>query len=116
MRQWAVVSALSAGLAFCAAADGGGKRVLILALRLLVLMAELFNTAIEDLVDTVFCCIAPGAKDCGLRRRGAGLAGKGRGLRRGSGQLNADRSTCTGEYAMPAGSVSSGQDAILDCR
>ena len=67
LRQWTVINVLSAGLAFWLELSAG-ERGLILALGLLVLAAELFNTAIEEVVDH----ISPGpdprakkAKDCG---------------------------------------------------
>lgn len=67
LRQWTVANCLSAALAL--ALDlSTGERALILALGLLVLAAELFNTAIEEIVDLA----SPGrsaqagkAKDCG---------------------------------------------------
>lgn len=67
LRQWTLANLLSAALAF--ALDlSPGERGLILGLGLLVLAAELINTAIEEVVDM----IAPGpdprakkAKDCG---------------------------------------------------
>jgi diacylglycerol kinase (ATP) len=67
LRQWTVVNALSAALAFVLPLTAG-ERALILALGLLVLMAELVNTAIEELVDTIFPGQDPRAKkakDCG---------------------------------------------------
>lgn len=67
LRQWALVNLLSAALAF--ALDlGAGERALILALGLLVLAAELFNSAIEAVVDLVspeHHPLAGKAKDCG---------------------------------------------------
>ncbi len=67
LRQWTVVNILSAALAFSLELTPG-ERALILALGLLVLAAELINTAIEVVVDH----ISPGpdprakkAKDCG---------------------------------------------------
>lgn len=67
LRQWTVVNLLSAALAF--ALDlSTAERAMILALGVLVLAAELFNTAIEEAVDLA----SPGhdpragkAKDCG---------------------------------------------------
>lgn len=67
LRQWALVNLLSAALAF--ALDlGAGERALILALGLLVVAAELFNSAIEAVVDLVSPerhPLAGKAKDCG---------------------------------------------------
>lgn len=67
LRQWTVVNLLSAALAF--ALDlSTGERALILALGLLVLAAELFNTAIEEAVDLASPEPHPQAgkaKDCG---------------------------------------------------
>jgi diacylglycerol kinase (ATP) len=67
LRQWTIANALSAALAFSLALSPG-ERALILALGLLILAAELINTAIEEVVDH----ISPGpdprakkAKDCG---------------------------------------------------
>lgn len=67
LRQWTLVNLVSAALAL--ALDlSAGERAVILGLGLLILAAELFNTAIETAVDM----IAPGpdsraakAKDCG---------------------------------------------------
>lgn len=67
LRQWALVNVVSASLAF--ALDlSGAERALILALGLLVLAAEVMNTAIEEVVD--YISVAPDprakkAKDCG---------------------------------------------------
>lgn len=67
LRQWTVVNILSAALAF--ALDlSSGERALILALGLLVLAAELVNTALEEIVDLVISEQHPRAgkaKDCG---------------------------------------------------
>lgn len=67
LRQWALVNVASAALAF--ALDlGAGERALILGLGLLVLAAELMNTALEEVVDFVSPQIDPRAKkakDCG---------------------------------------------------
>lgn len=67
LRQWFVINLVSGTLAF--ALDlGTGERALILALGLLILMAELMNTALEEVVDTLFPGIDPRAKkakDCG---------------------------------------------------
>ena len=67
LRQWALVNLLSAALAFALDLTPG-ERALILSLGLLVLAAELINTAVEVIVDMV----QPGphplagkAKDCG---------------------------------------------------
>ena len=67
LRQWTIANVLSAALAFSLDLTPG-ERGLILALGLLVLAAELINTAIEEVVDH----ISPGhdprakkAKDCG---------------------------------------------------
>lgn len=67
LRQWTLANVLSAALAFALDLTPG-ERALILALGLLVLAAELINTAIEEVVDM----ISPGhdprakkAKDCG---------------------------------------------------
>jgi len=67
LRQWSLVNLVSAAAAF--ALDlAPAERAVILGLGLVVLAAELFNTAIEGVVDMV----APGpdpraekAKDCG---------------------------------------------------
>ena len=67
LRQWTLVNLLSATLAFTLDLTSG-ERALIVALGLVVLAAELLNTAIEEVVDLV----SPGAhpragkaKDCG---------------------------------------------------
>ena len=67
LRQWTVVNVLSAGLAFWLDL-APGERAMILALGLLVLAAELLNTAIEEVVDYVSTAEDPRAKkakDCG---------------------------------------------------
>lgn len=67
LRQWSLVNIASAALAFWLPLTPG-ERALILALGLLVLAAELVNTAIEELVDAIFPGIDPRAKrakDCG---------------------------------------------------
>ncbi len=67
LRQWTVVNALSAALAFTLDLSTG-ERALVLALGLLVLAAELFNTAIEEVVDLASPEPHPRAgkaKDCG---------------------------------------------------
>jgi diacylglycerol kinase (ATP) len=67
LRQWTLANLLSAALAFALDLTPA-ERGLILALGLLVLAAELINTAVEEIVDH----ISPGpdprakkAKDCG---------------------------------------------------
>ncbi|MGB3147100.1 MAG: diacylglycerol kinase [Paracoccaceae bacterium] len=67
LRQWSIVNVLSAVLVFSLDLTPG-ERALILALGLLILAAELANTAIEEIVDH----LSPGphpfakkAKDCG---------------------------------------------------
>ena len=67
LRQWTLVNLLSATLAFTLDLTSG-ERALIVALGLVVLAAELLNTAIEEVEDLV----SPGphpragkAKDCG---------------------------------------------------
>lgn len=67
LRQWVLANVISAGLAFLLPLDSG-ERGLILALGVLVLAAELFNTAIEEVVDYIseeFHPKAGKAKDCG---------------------------------------------------
>jgi diacylglycerol kinase (ATP) len=67
LRQWTIVNILSAALAFwldLAAAE----RALILALGILILAAELLNTAIEEAVNYISTDrhpLAKKAKDCG---------------------------------------------------
>ncbi|AZL60079.1 diacylglycerol kinase [Tabrizicola piscis] len=67
LRQWTVANALAAVLAFSldlAAAERG----LVLALGLLILAAELINTAVEEVVDHLSPGLDPRAKkakDCG---------------------------------------------------
>lgn len=69
LRQWALVNVLSAALAF--ALDlSPAERALILALGLLLLAAELVNTAIEEVVDYISEEIDPRAK----RAKDAGSA------------------------------------------
>ena len=66
-RQWSVVNILSALLALGLDLTGG-ERALILALGLLVLAAEVINTALEDTVDYISTDQNPRAgkiKDCG---------------------------------------------------
>ncbi|GAB4383068.1 diacylglycerol kinase [Albidovulum sp.] len=67
LRQWTLVNAASVALAF-AIEMTAGERALIVACGLLLLAAELINTAIEEVVDLV--CPeqderAGKAKDCG---------------------------------------------------
>lgn len=67
LRQWSLANVLSAALAFSLDLTPG-ERALILALGLLILAAELINTAVEEVVDMV--CPGPDprakkAKDCG---------------------------------------------------
>ena len=67
LRQWTLVNLLSAGLAFWLDLTAA-ERALILALGLLVLAAELLNTAIEETVNYISTDrhpLAKKAKDCG---------------------------------------------------
>ena len=67
LRQWALANVLSAGLALTLDLTPA-ERALILALGLLVLAAELINTAIEEVVDHISPGLDPRAKkakDCG---------------------------------------------------
>lgn len=67
LRQWTLANVLSAGLAL-AVEMTPGERALILALGLLVLAAELMNTAVEEAVDYISTDRHPRAgkaKDCG---------------------------------------------------
>lgn len=67
LRQWTAVNLASATLALWLDL-GTAERALILALGLLVLAAELFNTAIETIVDRLSPephPLAGKAKDCG---------------------------------------------------
>lgn len=67
LRQWTLVNAVSAALAFSLEMTPG-ERALILALGLLVLAAELLNTAIEEAVNYISTeqhPLARKAKDCG---------------------------------------------------
>ncbi len=67
LRQWTLVNILSAALALMLDLSTG-ERALILALGLLVLAAELANTAVESVVDLVSpepSALARKAKDCG---------------------------------------------------
>ncbi len=52
LRQWTFVNLISILLA-CLLDLSGGERALIVALGLFILVAELFNTAIEETVDLV---------------------------------------------------------------
>ncbi|MDH3264275.1 MAG: diacylglycerol kinase [Paracoccaceae bacterium] len=78
LRQWTAVNLASAALAFALDLTTP-ERALILALGLLVLAAELFNTAIEHAVDYISEETDPRAKkikDCGSAAVGlAALAG-----------------------------------------
>lgn len=66
LRQWTAVNIASAALAF--ALDlSAGERAVILALGCMILVAELFNTAIETAVDYISSQTDPRAKkikDC----------------------------------------------------
>lgn len=67
LRQWTLVNIVSAALAL-ALPLSMGERALILALGIMVLAAELFNTAIEEVVDYISTEDNPHArkaKDCG---------------------------------------------------
>lgn len=67
LRQWTLANVLSAALAMTLDLSPG-ERALILALGLLVLAAELANTAIEEVVDYISTAKDPRAgkaKDCG---------------------------------------------------
>ena len=67
LRQWTLANAISAALTFLIPMTTG-EQALILALGLLVLAAELLNTAIEEVVDFISPGIDPRAKkakDCG---------------------------------------------------
>ncbi len=67
LRQWTIANVLSAGLALTLDL-APAERALILALGLLVLAAELMNTAIEETVDYISTDRNPRAgraKDCG---------------------------------------------------
>jgi diacylglycerol kinase (ATP) len=67
IRQWSVINVLSGVLAFSLDLTAG-ERALIVALGLLVLAAELVNTAIEEIVDHISPDrhpFAKKAKDCG---------------------------------------------------
>lgn len=67
LRQWTLANAVSAALAL-AIEMTPGERAMILALGLLILAAELMNTAVEEVVDYVSTERHPRAakaKDCG---------------------------------------------------
>lgn len=67
LRQWTLVNVASAALAFSLDLSAA-ERALILALGLLVLAAEVMNTAIEEVVDYLSTAPDPRAKkakDCG---------------------------------------------------
>lgn len=67
LRQWTIVNVLSAGLVLYLDLQPI-ERALILALGLLILAAELANTAIEEIVDHISPELHPfaqKAKDCG---------------------------------------------------
>lgn len=67
LRQWTIVNLLSAALALWLPLSVP-ERALILALGVLILAAELFNTAIEEIVDHIMPGTHPfakKAKDCG---------------------------------------------------
>lgn len=69
LRQWTLVNVLSAALAFGLDLTPG-ERALVLALGLLLLAAEMANTAIEEVVDYISEEIDPRAK----RAKDAGSA------------------------------------------
>ena len=69
LRQWAMLNVVSAALALALDLTPG-ERALILALGLLLLAAELVNTAIEEVVDYISEEIDPRAK----RAKDAGSA------------------------------------------
>lgn len=69
LRQWTLVNALSIALSL-AVEMSAGERALIYALGILVLAAELANTAIEEVVDYISQDIDPRAK----RAKDAGSA------------------------------------------
>jgi diacylglycerol kinase (ATP) len=80
LRQWTLANLVSATLTFVVPVSRG-EQALILALGLLVLAAELINTAIEEVVDMVQPLPDPRAKkakDCGSA--GVGLAAIAAGL------------------------------------
>jgi diacylglycerol kinase (ATP) len=66
LRQWSVVQGISTRAALASPLSGGEKTVII-SLGFLVLAAELFNTAIEEVVDYISTAHdkrAKRAKDC----------------------------------------------------
>lgn len=66
LRQWTLANVVSAALALVLPIDTGA-RAAILGLGLVVLVAELFNTAIEEMVDHISTEHSPRArkiKDC----------------------------------------------------
>lgn len=69
LRQWSLANLISAGLAFTLPLTPG-ERALILALGLMVLVAELLNTAIEETVDYISTAQDPRA----MRAKDAGSA------------------------------------------
>ncbi|WP_323786238.1 diacylglycerol kinase [Thalassovita sp.] len=69
-RSWIWANIASAGLAFVLPLTGG-ERALILALGILVLAAELFNSAIERVVDD----ISKQERDLAKQAKDAGSAG-----------------------------------------
>ena len=67
LRQWTGVNVISA-IAACLVPMSAGERALILALGLLILAAELMNTALEEAIDYISTADNPHAKkakDCG---------------------------------------------------
>lgn len=67
LRQWTLANAISAGLAMVLDLSAA-ERAVILGLGLLILAAELMNTAIEEVVDYISTAQDPRAgkaKDCG---------------------------------------------------
>lgn len=67
LRQWTLANAVSALLALILDLNGA-ERAVILGLGILVLAAELANTALEEIVDRISPDLAPfakKAKDCG---------------------------------------------------
>lgn len=67
LRQWALANAISAGFALSLDLTPG-ERATIIGLGLVILVAELLNTAIEEVVDYISTDLNPRAgkaKDCG---------------------------------------------------
>jgi diacylglycerol kinase (ATP) len=67
LRQWSLANAASAALAFWLPLTGA-ERAVVLGLGLMVLVAELLNTALEEVVDYISLAQDPRAakaKDCG---------------------------------------------------